>query len=314
MTFLCYQIRHSTLYSYSSTVTQADHLVKLRPRDLLTQRCLSHDLKVSPGTGSVRWHTDYFGNECAVMSVDGAHNQLEITATSRVAVGMPFLPAPSETPSWETVRGQVMTDRAAKGLEAMEYTYDSSQIDPNLGIADYAKVSFTKGRPILDAAKELTRRIFDDFAFDPTATTVSTPVSEVFKKRRGVCQDFAHFQIACLRSLGLSARYVSGYLETDPPPGGTKLVGADASHAWVSFYCPGIGWIDLDPTNGCLPSLRHITIGWGRDYGDICPVRGVIHGGGDHVLSVGVDVIAEGNMEIPYKSDGRSHPHSPLPK
>ena len=145
---------------------------------------------------------------------------------------------------------------------------------------------------------DLTRRIYADFKFQPGATTVTTPVAEFFARRRGVCQDFAQFEIACLRSFGLPARYVSGYLETDPPPGQTKLRGADASHAWVSFFCPGLGWIDTDPTNQCLPSLRHITIGWGRDYGDVCPVRGVLVGGRGQKLSVSVDVVAQGTVDL----------------
>ena len=165
--------------------------------------------------------------------------------------------------------------------------------------ADYAKASFTPARPVLDAVTDLTRRIHEDFTFDPAATTVTTPVAEVFAQRRGVCQDFAHFQLACLRSQGLPARYVSGYLETDPPPGQPKLRGTDASHAWVSFFCPSIGWLDVDATNNCLPSLRHITIGWGRDYSDVCPVRGVLVGGQNQTLRVSVDVNALG----PWESD-----------
>lgn len=282
-------------------VTEADHLLKLRPRDLPTQRCLSHELVVSPDSDRGVAYEDYFGNQTVMMIVAEPHERLEVTTRSRVAVGMPFLPPPTETPPWETVRGQILTDRGARGLEAMEYTYDSPLIESDARILEYALESFTPSRPILDAAMELTRRIFRDFKFDPVATAIATPVSEVFGDRRGVCQDFAHLQIACMRTLGLAARYVSGYLETDPPPGGKKLIGADASHAWLSFYCPGIGWLDLDPTNGVQPAMRHITIGWGRDYGDVCPLRGVINGVGDHELTVGVDVIADGNLEIPIQ-------------
>lgn len=298
MSHITYNLRHTTLYDYSGSVTQAHHLVKLKPRETASQRCLGFELTINPGIGEFPTHIDYFGNHCAVLSLEREHSRLEITAKSRVAVGMPFFPPPSETLSWEIVRGQVLTDRGAKGLKAMEFTYESSLIPIVPGVAEYAAQSFTAGRPILEAAEDLTKRIFADFTFDPTATTVATPVAEFFEKRRGVCQDFAQFQISCMRSLGLSARYVSGYLETDPPPGAEKLVGADASHAWVSLYCPGIGWIDLDPTNGCLPSLRHITIGWGCDYRDICPVRGVIHGGGTHRLSVAVDVNSSNTTEV----------------
>ena len=151
----------------------------------------------------------------------------------------------------------------------------------------------------MEAALDLTRRIHQDFTFDPTATTVATPLEEVLRLRRGVCQDFAHFEIACLRALGLPARYVSGYLETLPPPGQPKLTGVDASHAWISLFCPGLGWIDIDPTNNLLPSMQHITLAWGRDYGDVCPIRGVVNGGGETpVLQVSVDVLAQGSVEI----------------
>jgi transglutaminase-like putative cysteine protease len=184
-------------------------------------------------------------------------------------------------------------------LEAHEFTYASPLVPNADEFADYAKASFTPARPVLDAVTDLTRRIQRDFTFDPAATTVTTPVAEVFKQRRGVCQDLAHLQIACLRSHGLPARYVSGYLETEPPPGQPKLRGVDASHAWVSFFCHNIGWLDVDTTNNCLPSLRHITIAWGRDYSDVAPVRGVLVGGQNQMLRVSVDVNALG----PWESD-----------
>lgn len=297
MNYLRYQIRHSTIYDYSAQVTEADHVIKLKPRELPRQRLHSFELHVSPTCEMNTPLADYFGNESAVVTHRQALTQLEITARSEVDVALPYIPNPAETPVWETVRGRILTDRSVASLEAIECTYESDMVDTPNGIADYALESFFPRRPVLEAAKELTERIFNDFAFDPSATTTTTPVSEVFANRRGVCQDFAHFQIACLRSIGMAARYVSGYLETDPPPGSPRLVGADASHAWVSIYCPEIGWIDLDPTNGCLPSLRHITIGWGRDYYDICPIRGVVNGGGNPILSVGVDVLAQGPVQ-----------------
>jgi transglutaminase-like putative cysteine protease len=176
-------------------------------------------------------------------------------------------------------------------LDASEFLYDSPLIKGDDDFADYARPSFPKNRPILEAVLDLTGRLHKDFKFDPKATTIATPLEEVFKNRRGVCQDFAHLEIACLRSLGLPARYVSGYLETDPPPGKPRLTGADASHAWVSFYCHGIGWLDIDPTNNLIPGTRHITVACGRDYSDVSPVRGVILGTGDHKLKVSVDVV-----------------------
>ena len=162
---------------------------------------------------------------------------------------------------------------------------------------NYARESFPAGRNLLEAVLDLTARIHRDFKFDSTATTVATPLAQMLEQRRGVCQDFAHLQIACLRSQGLPARYVSGYLETVPPPGQPKLFGADASHAWASFFCPGLGWIDVDPTNNLLPSMQHITLGWGRDYSDVCPIRGVLVGGEEHTLRVAVDVVALGEVD-----------------
>ncbi len=293
MNYLRYHIRHSTVYDFSAQVTEADHIVKLRPRDLRHQRCESFELQVSPDCEVATEMADYFGNESSVLIHRRALKRLEVTARSVVDVRLPFIPDETETPPWEMVRARILTDRSRSALEALECTYPSPQVESPAGIVDFALQSFTPKRSLLTAARDLTERIYREFVFDPSATTIATPVSEVFERRRGVCQDFAHFLIACFRSLGLAARYVSGYLETDPPPGSEKLVGADASHAWVSLYCPDVGWIDLDPTNGCLPSLRHITIGWGRDYLDICPLRGVVNGGGEPVLSVGVDVTAE---------------------
>jgi transglutaminase-like putative cysteine protease len=178
----------------------------------------------------------------------------------------------------------------AESLDAYQFVFESPRIRPSAQLASYALRSFTPGRQFLDALLDLTDRIFRDFRFDAKATNVRTPTEEVFRKRCGVCQDFAHLEIACLRSLNLSARYVSGYLRTYPLPGRPRLIGADASHAWVSAYCPEIGWTDVDPTNNVMPSHDHVTVGWGRDYGDVSPLRGLILGGRDHVLKVAVSV------------------------
>jgi transglutaminase-like putative cysteine protease len=239
-------------------------------------------------------HHDYFGNPTHFIEVETAHQQLVIASRSRVGISPAFTPEHLETLPWEAVRARCRDDHSGQALEAHEFLYPSPLIPDASEFLEYAKTSFTHSRPILDAVIDLTRRVHEDFIFDPAATTVSTPVSDVFKQRRGVCQDFVHFQIACLRSLGLPARYVSGYLETDPPPGQPKLRGVDASHAWVSFFCPGVGWIDMDPTNNCLPSLRHICIAWGRDYSDVPPVRGVLVGSQNQQLRVAVDVVACG--------------------
>ncbi|MEI8043801.1 MAG: transglutaminase family protein [Verrucomicrobiota bacterium] len=292
-----FEVTHRTTYDYQSPVTIAHHLLRLAPRPMRRQFRLAHELDVAPAPASLHSHTDYFGNEVTFAIFEGSHRQLRITARSRVAVGAAFIPDPGETPAWESVRNLCRTDLSPPVLEAGEFTFGSPLVPLDAPFIDYARESFPAGRSLLDAVLDLTARIHRDFQFDPTATTVATPLARVLEQRRGVCQDFAHLQIACLRALGLPARYVSGYLETAPLPGQPKLVGADASHAWVSFFCPGLGWIDVDPTNNLLPSMQHITLGWGRDYGDVSPIRGVLVGGGDHALSVAVDVVALGEVD-----------------
>ncbi len=295
---LLYDIRYTTTYNYVGEVSVSQHLLRLTPRHDSKQHCLTHELAIVPEPATKCAHRDYFGNPTHFIGVETPHHQLVITSRSRVAVSPAFIPEPLETPAWETVRARCRLDHSGQTLEAHEFTYPSALVPTADEFAEYAKVSFTPTRPVLDAVTDLTRRVQEDFTFDPAATTVTTPVSEVFRQFRGVCQDFAHFQIACLRSHGLPARYVSGYLETDPPPGQPKLRGVDASHAWVSFFCPGLGWIDVDPTNNCLPSLRHIVIGWGRDYSDVPPIRGVLVGGQNQTFGVAVDVHSEGSLEF----------------
>jgi transglutaminase-like putative cysteine protease len=292
-----FDITHTTTYDYRSPVTVAHHLLRLTPRRLRRQLRLAHELELDPAPAARHGHTDYFGNETAFVIFEGAHRQLRITARSRVAVGAAFIPDAAETPAWESVRNLCRTDLSAHVLEAGEFAFGSPLVPLDAPFTDYARESFLAGRGILDAVLDLTGRIHRDFTFDPTATTVATPLARMLEQRRGVCQDFAHLQIACLRSLGLPARYVSGYLETAPPPGQPKLLGVDASHAWVSFFCPGLGWIDVDPTNNLLPSIQHITLGWGRDYGDVSPIRGVLVGGEEHTLNVAVDVVALGEAD-----------------
>ena len=292
-----FDITHSTTYDYRSPVTVAHHLLRLAPRRLRRQYRLAHALEVTPTPACLSSHRDYFGNEVAFTIFEGAHRQLRVRARSRVAVGAAFIPEAAETPAWENVRNLCRTDLSARVLEAGEFTFGSPLVPLDAPFTEYARASFPSSRRLLEAVLDLTARIHRDFKFDPTATTVATPLAQVLEQRRGVCQDFAHLQIACLRALGLPARYVSGYLETVPPPGQPKLVGADASHAWVSFFCPGLGWIDVDPTNNLLPSMQHITLGWGRDYGDVSPIRGVLVGGEEHTLSVAVDVAALGEVE-----------------
>lgn len=286
-----FEIAHTTVYDYHAPVTVSHHIMRLTPRLLSRQRRITHEIEFEPAPAVTNHRIDYYGNETTFATIEHTHRRLRVTSRSRVAISPAFIPEAGETPGWETVRGLCRTDRTSSVLEATEFTFASTAVPVDPSFAEYAAPSFEPNRPILEAVTDLTARIHHEFKFDPTATTVSTPLAEVLEKRRGVCQDFAHLQIACLRALGLPARYVSGYLETLPPPGQEKLVGSDASHAWVSFFCPGIGWIDVDPTNNIFPSMQHITLGWGRDYADVSPVRGVVLGAGSHALHVAVDVV-----------------------
>jgi transglutaminase-like putative cysteine protease len=297
-----YELSHTTTYEYHFAISVSHHLLRVSPRRLSRQFRLRHSILTDPTPTTTSVRTDYFGNDVTFATIEGSHKRLSVTSLSRIAVGPAFIPDPAETPPWESVRGMCRSDRSQAVLEAIEFSFASPLVPLGPMFAAYAAPSFPPRRSILEAALDLMSRIHRDFRFDATATTVATPLLEVFENRRGVCQDFAHLHIACLRSLGLPARYVSGYLETIPPPGKARLVGADASHAWVSMFCPGIGWIDLDPTNNCLPSMRHITAAWGRDYSDVSPIRGVLLGSGEHTLSVAVDVVPLGTAN--WQGDG----------
>jgi len=297
-----FEITHTTLYRYTSPVSVSHNLLRLAPRSLPCQHALSHAIEISPQPSTTRIRTDYFGNQVMFATIAETHNELRVVARSQVAIGPPPLPDPAETPAWETVGVICRSDHSQSVMEAAEFTFASPHVPVSSAYADYAEPSFAPRRPFLEAVLDLTARIHRDFAFDPTATTVATPLEEVLQLRRGVCQDFAHFEIACLRALGLPARYISGYLETLPPPGQAKLTGSDASHAWISIFCPGLGWIDVDPTNNLLPSMQHITVGWGRDYADVCPIRGETP-----ALEVSVDVLAQGTLEINSSLRGNDH-------
>lgn len=285
-----YRVRHTTTYRYSEPASLGHNEAHLAPRDFTGQHCIYHRLTIDPPPTAQRNRRDYFGNRVEYFTLEEEHRQVSVTAESEVELSPRPVPAADATPAWEDVVRSLAAPGDAGLVAASQFVYDSPYARHDDALAEYAAVSFTPSRPVLEAALELTMRIYREFRYDPTATQVNTPVAEVFRKRRGVCQDFAHLEIACLRSLGLAARYVSGYLLTDPPPGQPKLVGADASHAWVSVFCGGAGWVDLDPTNNQIPALRHVTIGWARDYGDICPIKGVFLGGGQHSMAVAVDV------------------------
>jgi transglutaminase-like putative cysteine protease len=279
-----YQIDHETRYVHAGRVATSQHIACLAPRELPRQHVRSHQLIVDPHPANESRRTDCYGNTQDQFTILTPYSELRVVSRSLVEVS-PREGAIHVSPAWEDVRRD-------EGFNvASEFRYPSPYVEPAPELAAFAREAFTERRPLLEAAIGLMHRIHDEFQFDPGATSITTPATRVLEERHGVCQDFAHLQIACLRSLGLPARYVSGYLLTDPPPGQPRLVGADASHAWLSVWCPANGWVDLDPTNAVLPGTRHVTIAWGRDYGDVSPLHGVVLGGGSHELYVGVSVV-----------------------
>lgn len=281
---------HRTRYSYAEAVTTSHHEARLAPRESELQRTLSHTLHITPEPASRRRRFDYFGNRTVYFSLSEPHRTLEVVAQSVVEIMPARPPLLHATPPWESVRDRLRRDRLRDMLDAYAMCFASPHVQLSPEVAEYAAPSFTPGRPVLEAVADLSARIFHDFHYDPRATEVSTPLDTLLRERRGVCQDFAHLAIGCLRAMGLPARYVSGYLLTRPPPGKPKLVGADASHAWFATFIPEYGWVDFDPTNNLLPSDEHVTIAYGRDFSDVTPIRGVILGGGSHELTVAVDV------------------------
>ncbi len=289
-----YKIAHLTTYEYSELVPFCQNELHLAPRNHPGQTCRYHRLIVRPTPASSGKRFDYFGNPVNYFAIQEGHHRLMVSAVSKVDLHPRPHPEPDQTTAWEMVRERLSQDRSVIGLEAYQFCFDSPFIRSSRDLYEYALASFTPERPVLEALLDLTARVYHDFTYDPAATTVRTPLEEVFAMRRGVCQDLAHVQIACLRSLGLAARYVSGYLRTSPPEGKPRLVGADASHAWISLYCGSAGWIDADPTNNCLPFLEHVTVAWGRDYGDVCPIHGLFVGGGNHVMQVAVNMLPLG--------------------
>jgi transglutaminase-like putative cysteine protease len=284
-------IIHETQYRYSAPVVLSQQLLHLTPRTLPWQTCEQHRIHVEPVAGEFAERDDYYGNRTAHLLIAAPHESLLVRAESEVTVN----PRPRERRapkvSWEAVRARLHSLEERPLAEPADFLYDSPHVERSRELADYAVKSFSARRGMLEAASDLARRIHKDFAFDRTATSVSTPLKQVMKERRGVCQDFAHLMIGCLRAIGLAACYVSGYILTAPPPGRQRLVGADASHAWVSVFCgERAGWVDIDPTNNCIVDDSHVTLAWGRDFGDVTPMRGVILGGGTQTLAVQVTV------------------------
>jgi transglutaminase-like putative cysteine protease len=287
-----YRVRHRTTYDYQDLVSVSHHLVRLTPRNLPAQVCRGTQISILPAPPITATHNDYFGNIQTFFTLQEPHTCLIVEASSELEVYSIKRPDFSGSPPWETVVESLISDHSEEGLDAYQFVFGSQRVTASRELADYARDAFPVDRPLLEAILDLMRKIHRDFQFDTKATEVTTPVQAFFQKRRGVCQDFAHLQIACIRSLGLPARYISGYLRTLPPPGRPRLVGADASHAWCSAWCPGAGWVDFDPTNNCVPEDGHITVAWGRDYSDVSPIHGVLLGGAKHTLDVGVDVMA----------------------
>jgi transglutaminase-like putative cysteine protease len=301
-----YHVEHQTRYVYGTRVSTSQHVAYLRPRVLSKQQVRSFGVSYEPKPSQVSERIDYFGNWTEHFTMLTPHLEMRVTSRSVVEVERRSPDVdPEQSIPWEVVRDSLIYRKGTGASESAQYAYESpyTTIAPELAV--FARDAFTPGRPLVAAAVALMHRIFTEFTFEPSSTTIATPVTRVLADRHGVCQDFAHLQISCMRSLGLPARYVSGYLLTTPPPGKPRLVGADASHAWLSVHCPALGWIDLDPTNDLICDLRHITVAWGRDYGDVSPLRGVILGGTQHTLEVGVNVSPLTNNELGATNDER---------
>lgn len=320
-----YRITHTTHYHYSQAVGLCQNEARLQPRDYTRQECQLNHFEITPKPADFVERFDFFGNHVAYFAIQQAHSQLTVTSISEVIV----FPKPAtlnfeSSLSWESARallqelawqtqmqsqqGQIQQSslpqqKSLDLLEAQQYALDSPMVVSTPELKQYAEPSFLPNRPLIAVVQDLMQRIFTDFTYDPTFTTISTPLIDVLNFRRGVCQDFAHLAIGCLRSYGIAARYISGYIETLPEPGQPRLVGADASHAWFAVYMPDIGWLEFDPTNNTLAEEQHITLAWGRDYSDVTPLKGIAFGGGQHTLSVSVDV-----LRLPFVYERRSRP------
>lgn len=288
---MIYELSHRTTYEYDHSVDLANHVLRLTPREFAAQAVAQANLITVPAVARLTSTTDHFGNGVTYLSIEEPHERFEvetrciIDVTARPAVDV------AASPPWETVRAALIGDGFPAEPDVAEFAFPTAQTPALPIVRDYAARSFTPGRPILVAARELTKRIHDDFVFDSKATLVSTPLSEVMSKRRGVCQDFAQVMLAGLRAHGLAGRYISGYIQTFGRDGKPRLVGGDASHAWVSVWSPEHDWVEFDPTNDLMVSEQHVVLGWGRDYSDVSPILGIILGGGEHRLDVSVRLV-----------------------
>ena len=310
-----YKITHTTEYHYSQAVGLCQNEARLQPRNFGRQYCDSSRFDITPSPSDFRERLDFFGNRVAYFAIQQAHTHLSLTVISDVTLfpkknllglfdqmtweqvrdllqeAMPPMQAQAQSQQGQCQSQMQHQNHAPDFFDAQQYLLDSTMVATSPELTDYARSSFQPNRPLLEVVQDLMARIYKDFTYDPNFTSIATPLSDVLHFRRGVCQDFAHLAIACLRAYGIAARYVSGYVETIAEPGKPRLVGADASHAWFSVYSPGIGWLDFDPTNNAVPLDQHITLAWGRDYADVTPLKGIAFGGGQHTLSVSVDVL-----------------------
>ncbi len=294
---MIFNVKHTTKYEYNAPVIYCHNIATLRPRESKGQQLLDYKIQITPQPAEISERIDFFGNYITRFSIQTEHIELKVTTKSKIVRDYAqfqdsfFSEACRSITLDQTLLALKSTAPAI--LDARQYILESIFIRrADDSIRDYAEVSFKRNRSVFDAAYELMQRIYTDFQFVPGFTSISTPVAEVMKEKKGVCQDFAQIAIACIRSVGLPARYVSGYIETVPPKGKEKLVGADASHAWFAIFIPGFGWVDFDPTNNLIPMDQHIVVGWGRDYYDVPPLKGVVYGSGKSRLKVAVDIAA----------------------
>ncbi|TNC83142.1 MAG: transglutaminase [Oleiphilus sp.] len=289
-----YRVSHTTRYTYESTVTVCQNIARLTPYSNHNQRCLKSFFNIDPAPQCMRSYMDAFGNQVTYFEISRPHQELTITVVSEVEVKNQSQQELFKTDvPWDRLRDQIRASRDERTIMVRDYCLPSPLVPIIAGVQEYALQSFLPGRPLMEATRDLMQRIFTEFKYDPSFTTISTPLQDVLQHRKGVCQDFSHLALASLRSLGLPARYVSGYIETIPPEGEEKMQGSDASHAWFSVYSPNNGWVEFDPTNNLVPDDQHISLAQGRDFADVTPLKGVIFGGGKHELDVAVDVRRE---------------------
>lgn len=287
-----YKVTHRTVYEYEEPINLCHNLAMLQPRSTDSQICKRSNVNISPQPDVMSAYEDFFGNKLLYFAIQQEHRVLDVTVTSYIEntrVPGHTLEPDANNLSWEEVQ-QLLSVSDPQMAAVRQFIPATPMTAFNDEVRQYALQSFTPNRSISEASLHLMRRIYQDFKYSPGFSTIATPVAEIMRNKKGVCQDFAHLAIACIRSLGLAVRYVSGYIETTPANPEAQLVGADASHAWFAVFVPEFGWLDFDPTNNQMPSTQHITIGWGRDYADVTPLKGVILSSGSHKLSVAVEV------------------------